>query len=176
MAIAAHLAYALAIAVFFGLSVGFGAVGLFPDPIPPPIPPSFGIVRDEPPTPEEQRQAIEEQQAFFEKRHEVLQDHRRNQLIGITLLCAIAIIAGVTVSVLPPALRLGSILGGLGTVIWGVIHSRDFVSDGAVFELVLVIFLLLASLSVPTIRRRLRSLIRLSEPAPLLRGDSEDQA
>lgn len=53
MTTAAHLLYALAIAVVFGLSVGFGVVVLFPDPAPPPIDTRFKP--DERPTPEEER-------------------------------------------------------------------------------------------------------------------------
>lgn len=174
MATAAHLLYALAIAIFFGLTVGFGAVAFFDDPVPPPIP-GARPTPDERPTPEEERARQEEIQRVAQESREELEDHRRNQLIGVTLIAAIALIGGIAAAGLPAALRLGGILGGLGIVIWAVIRNDDFVGDGALFAVVFLVFLVLAALSHPTLRRRMRQIMRLGSDDSLLYGGPDDQ-
>lgn len=176
MTTAAHLLYATAIAVFLGLSIGFGAVTFFPDPDlpdigrePPPFRPIEGLSE------EEQRQQREEEEAYFrevQRQYEIyedeLDDHRRNQLIGVSLLCALIIAAGVAVTALPDALRLGAIMSGLGTMIWAVIYSGEHVGDGGIFAAVFAMFLLLASLSHPVLRRRVQAVARVSDRDTLL--------
>ncbi len=173
MATAAHLLYALAIAIFFGLTVGFGAVAFFDDPVPPPIPARF--TPDERPTPAEERALQEEFQRIAQESRQELEDHRRNELIAVTLIAAIALIGGIAAAGLPAALRLGGILGGLGTVVWAVIRNEDFVGDGALFAVVLLVLLVLAALSHPVLRRRMRQVMRLGSDDSLLYGGPDDQ-
>ena len=73
----AHLLYALAIAVLFGLSVGIGVVVLFPDPAPPPIDARFKP--DERPTPEEERI---QQKEFQRQIDECATSHRTGNAIS----------------------------------------------------------------------------------------------
>ena len=71
MANAAHLLYTLAIAIFFGLTVGFGAVAFFDDPVPPPIP-AARFTPAERPTPEEERALQEEHRRIAQESREKL--------------------------------------------------------------------------------------------------------
>jgi hypothetical protein len=155
MTTAAHLLYATAISVFLGLSIGFGAVTFFPDPDQPQI--------DRPPI-----EFRPPGQLTDEEHREELDDHRRNQLIGVSLLCALIIAVGVAVAGLPDALRLGAIMSGLGTMIWAVIYSGEHVGDSGIFATVFAMFLLLASLSHPALRRRVQAVARVSGRDSLL--------
>ncbi len=169
MATAAHLLYACAIALFLGLSIGLGSSAFYPDPDPPGFPYAPTPIGREPqPAPAEPREREAEYQRAYAAYEQDLGDHRRNLLIGVTALATVILFAAIAASSLPDALRLGFLLGGLGTMVWAVAHTADDVSNGATFAAVFLVFLLLAALSHPRLRGRMRRLARLSPDDRLL--------
>ena len=91
-------------------------------------------------------------------------------MIAVTLLSAVALIGGIAATGPPAALRLSGILGGIGTVVWGVIYSDDYIRDAAVFAIVLLVFIVLAALTHPVLRRRMREISHLPSHDSLLGG------
>ena len=171
MPTAIRVIYALAIGVFVALTVGFGAVTFFPGPESPsfdhsprPVPAVIGDDGKPTPLTEAERQG---QQEFDEWRDD-REVHHRRMLAGVVVGGGLLILAGVAATGLVDVLRIGFMLGGLCTVLWGLAAFSDGVGSGARFTAALLTLSVLAALAQPGIRRRVRGALRISDSDDLL--------
>ncbi|HJM88503.1 MAG TPA: hypothetical protein QF624_02610 [Dehalococcoidia bacterium] len=174
MPTAIRVIYALAIGVFVVLTVGFGGVTFFPGPESPDFdtgPRPVATVDDKGvrtlPTEAELEAQRERDDAYDEWRDERDAHHRR-MLAGVVVAGGLLILAGVAATALVDVLRIGFMLGGLFTVLWGLAAFSDGVGSGARFAVALLTLAVLASLAQPGIRKRVRNALRISDSDDLL--------
>lgn len=178
MPTAIRVIYALAIGVFVALTVGFGAVTFFPGPESPTIDrsPRPVPVRDSEgmpiPLTEAEQQAQQELDEQYRIEYDEWRDdrdvHHRRMLAGVVVAGGLLIVAGVAATGLVDVLRIGFMLGGLFTVLWGLAAFSDGVGSGARFIAALVTLAVLASLAQPGVRKRVRGALRISDSDDLL--------
>lgn len=188
MSTAIRVVYAVAIGVFVVLTVGFGAVTFAPGPERPEFPTGPRVVgvalppdRDPSSTTDEERAAAEKQRAedeeakkaydtAYESYRQERADHLRRVLVAVMLVAAALLVAGVTVGAAVDVLRIGMMIGGLFTALWGLAYAAEDAGSGTMFVVALVVLLVLGSLSSPALRHRLRRALRLGPADDLLSG------
>ncbi len=178
MPTAIRVIYALAIGVFVALTVGFGGVTFFPGPESPDFdtgPRPVATVDDKGvrtlPTEAEleaQRERDEEYRVAYDEWRDERDAHHRRMLAGVVVAGGLLILAGVAATALVDVLRIGFMLGGLFTVLWGLAAFSDGVGSGARFVAALLTLAVLASLAQPGIRKRVRNALRISDSDDLL--------
>ncbi|RLT35822.1 MAG: hypothetical protein DWI59_01870 [Chloroflexi bacterium] len=170
-----RLLYALAIAIFFVITVGFGTFTFYPGPERPTYPEQLQFPKAQPvaaaPTPDAQAEAA--QQKFYEDQ-QAFESAERVHGGGVMLVAAatalIAIAVGLAASSLLDVLRAGVMLGGLLTAIWGVIYasSVNAASRPMIFVSTLTVLILLSVLSTERARHWLGRTMRLGVGDDLL--------
>ena len=186
MATAIRVLYAIAVGVFVMLVVVFGTLTFFPDPDEPEYPridpprivpaatavatPATGEKIEPTPTAEELefQQAMADYNEAYEQWSDDRDAHRRRVLAGITLGGATFIVAGIAVARALDVLRVGLMLGGVLSVLWGLAYSADAAGSGAAFIAALAVLAALLALGHGPTRHRLRRLLRLGEGDDLL--------
>ncbi len=186
MSTAIRVVYAVAIGVFVVLTVGFGAVTFAPGPERPEYPSdaravAVAVPPDRAPSSqtEEERAAAEQQRAedeearkaydaAYESYRQERGDHLRRVLIAVMVIVAALLVAGVTVGAAVDVLRIGMMLGGLFTALWGLAYAAEDAGSGTMFVVALAVLLVLSSLSSPALRDRFRRALRLGHADDLL--------
>lgn len=162
MAGAIRALYAIAVAVFLVLTVGFGIVTFYPGPerleapdalkfpggVAAPVA-SPGVAPTPPAAQVEAQRQYDEQLKQYDKDNE---RYHEVVLLLTTLLGAAALVLGVLLRGALDVLRVGLMLGGLFTVLWGLIAAAGDVGSGVVFVAALLALALLAALSHPRLR------------------------
>lgn len=179
-----RVVYAVAIGIFVTLTVGFGTVTFFGGPEAPdfprearsplPVKPAEGAPQaNATPTPVEIRES-EQARVDYDDAYEQYRDdravHRRRVLAGVVVLGGTLLVVGVAVAGLVDVLRVGLMLGGLLTVIWGLIYAASDAGSGTLFVAALGVLVVLAAFSQPGVRARFRRVLRLDGADELLSG------
>ncbi|RJQ11835.1 MAG: hypothetical protein C4558_02665 [Dehalococcoidia bacterium] len=175
MRTAVRFLYAVAIALFLALTVGFGTLTFYPGPDRPEYPkeaelrvapaPAATPATPDPKQIEAQRQYEEEYQRF-QKDEKV---HHRNVLLAVTGIAAVALLGGIAATAALDVLRAGIMLGALFSVIWALIYGANAAGRGAIFVAALVVLVLLAAVSTERVRGWLGRTLRLGSGDDLLR-------
>jgi hypothetical protein len=176
MQTASGVIYALAIGVFVVLTVGFGSVTFYPAPSFDTGPRPVSTIDEQgvrtPLTEAGLEAQIEEESRAYDEWYDESSDergaHNRRMLAGFVVTGGLLILAGVATTSLVDVLRIGFMLGGLFTVLWGLAAFSDEVGSGARFAATLLTLAVLASLAQPGIRKRVRNTLRLSDSDDLL--------
>lgn len=172
MRTAVRFLYAVAIALFLALTVGFGTLTFYPGPDRPEYPveaemrvaPAPGATPD--PKQAEAQQKYAEENKRFEADEKV---HRRNVLLVVTAVAAVALLAGIAAAAALDVLRAGVMLGALFSVLWALIYGANAAGQGAIFVAALVVLILLAAVSTERVRGWLGRTLRLGAGDDLLR-------
>jgi hypothetical protein len=163
---AARLIYVLAIGVLVAMTVGFGVVTFIPEPDPPeypffPIPARPADGTSVTPTEEEQIAAQEAYDKAY-REYEQEREEQRRIALGVTIPIALAfILAGLLATHALDVLRVGLMLGGLFSLIWGLIYAASEAGNGAMFVAALIALIVLGGVSVGPVRARVQSALRL---------------
>ena len=192
MATAIRVLYAVAVGVFVALVVAFGSLTFFPDADQPDFPrtqppriavptatavPVDGAPSAPTPTAEELEyaQAIADYDTAYERWSDARDAHRRRVLAGVTLAGAAFIVASIAVAGALDVLRVGLMLGGVLTVLWGLAYAAGSAGSGAAFVAAVAVLAALVALGHTPTRRRLRLALRLGEGDDMLaRGPGGD--
>lgn len=159
---AARWLYALAVGLFVVMTVGFGVVTFFPDPkapqqfIPKPaVPASAPGAAPAPalPPPADEQEAF---QRTYEQYQQDRSEHRRVALAIITIIAVGFVVGGVLATRALDVLGIGLMLGGLFTMLWGLVYAAADAGSGTMFGAALVALLVMIGLGVPAIRQRLQ--------------------
>ncbi len=133
MTILIKLFYAVAISCLLILFVAFGVRTVYNAPQEPEYPQSpIGVRVPSPVTSgevsaevakyeEEQRRYQEEYERYSDRRA----DYRRNVFVVVAALGIIAVASGLAIPGRLDAIRLGLVLGGLGTILYGVVQAGE---------------------------------------------------
>ena len=184
MANAIRVVYALAIGIFVVMTVAFGLVSFYQQPDRPEFP-RVAIARPfaQPGaelTEAEKKQVVEfdaaqeaarvEYDAAYEVYRDELATYSRNALALVTLIGLVFIIGGLTAAGALDTLRIGLMLGGLGSLLWGLGYAASDAGSVTMFIAALLALLVLGAFSHPELRARLRRAMRLGETDELLGG------
>ncbi len=127
---AIRLLYAMAIAAFLVMTVGFGTLTFYPGPERPEYPETLRFERPMPASPSAVATpdpASEAAQRQFDAAQKAFEQAERKHAGSVMLIAAgvalIAIALGLAASALLDVLRAGVMLGGLLTAIWGLIYA-----------------------------------------------------
>lgn len=184
MATAIRVIYALAIAVFVVMTVGFGIVSFYEQPDRPDFPQRIAVARPVGPeasfTEEEKQQLIEyeaEQEANrveYDAALEIYQDelaiYNRNVAALVTAIGLVFIVGGMTAARALDTLRIGLMIGGLVSLLWGLTYAASNAGSVTMFIAALLALLVLGGFSHPGLRARLGRTLRLGETDELLGG------
>ena len=167
----ARVIYALSIGLLVAMTAGFGLVTFYPEPDPPEYPVSQRIppvtaapavpVLGATPSPEEierlkvDREAQIAYEEAWEQHRAEIRDHHRTALAIATLLGLSALIAGAIAAGTPDVLRAGIMLGGLFTIVWGLIYAAGEAGSGTMFVAALLALIALGSIVLSPVRNRL---------------------
>lgn len=180
MRTAVRFLYAVAIALFLALSVGFGTLTFYPGPERPEYPMEAQPKMVAPPTSatpdpaqvEAQRKMDEANARYNEENKRFQADekvHHRNVLLVVTGIAAVALLGGIAATAALDVLRAGVMLGALFSVIWGLIYGANAAGRGAIFVAALVVLVLLGAVSTERVRGWLGRTLRLGSGDDLLR-------
>lgn len=164
--------YAVAIALFLALTVGFGTLTFYPGPDRPEYPATvemkFAPAPNATPTPEyvEAMRRYEAADQQFQADEEV---HHRNVLLAVTGIAALALLAGIAATAALDVLRAGVMLGALFSVLWGLTYGAGAAGRGVIFVAALLVLLLLGAASLEQVRGWLGRTLRLGSGEDLLR-------
>ena len=123
---------------------------------------------------DEELAAAEEARKAYDDAYEAYRqeraDHVRRVLVAVMVIAAALLVAGVTAGAAVDVLRIGLMLGGLFTALWGLAYAAGDAGSGTMFVVALVVLLVLGSLSHPALRNRFRRALRLGHADDLLSG------
>ena len=154
MTVLLKLLYAAAVTALFVLFVAFGIRTFYSPPEEPefprsligpiPVAPAPGVPGEPAPrptlTPEQEQYQIEQQR--YQDEYAIYRDELRDYrvaVLGVSALVGVAAVAaGVALAARLDALRLGLVGGGLGTLLFGVLHAKGDL-DGAGTAVVFVV-------------------------------------
>jgi len=166
----ARVIYVLGIALLVAMTAGFGLVTFYPEPDAPQypidkrLPPIAAPAVAAPgatPTPEEIKQqelARAAQIAYdvaWEQHQRDIQTHHRNALAVAVALGLVFLVGGILAAGALDVLRVGVMLGGLFTILWGLIYAASEAGSGTMFVAALLALVVLGSVATPGVRSRL---------------------
>ena len=189
MANAIRAIYALAIGIFVVMTVAFGVVSFYEQPERPQFSRLTTVARPLTQPGVELSEAEKTQLAEWQAAQEAAQEaarveydaaneiyedemaiYSRNALALVTLIGLVFIIAGITVAGALDTLRIGLMVGGLASLLWGLGYAASDAGSVTMFIAALLALLVLGAFSHPTLRARLRGALRLGERDELLGG------
>ena len=169
---AVRFLYAVAIALFLALAIGFGTLTFYPGPARPEYPTEAKFARAPEPAATPDPQQIEAQRKYDEDYRAFQEDeevHHRNVLLVVTGIAAVALLAGIAATAALDVLRAGVMLGALFSVLWSLIYGVNAAGKGAIFVAALVVLVLLGAVSTERVRGWLGRTLRLGAGDDLLR-------
>ncbi len=172
MRTAVRFLYAVAIALFLALAVGFGTLTFYPGPDRPEYPEPEPAMRAAPPDATPDPKQTETMRKFNEENKQFQADekvHKRNVLLVVTGIAAVALLAGIAATAALDVLRAGIMLGALFIVLWALIYGANAAGRGAIFVAALVVLILLAAVSTERVRGWMGRTLRLGAGEDLLR-------
>jgi len=158
MQTAARTLYILAIALLTVMTVGFGTVTFYEGPKMPEYP-SPRIVKpadgggQSAAEIQEQNEAQAKYDAEFKVYRDLNKAHARTELAIVTSIGLVVLLAGIGVPAAPDVLRVGLMLGGIFTVVWGLVKNASEAGSGIMFVVAALGLVILACFSLPTPRR-----------------------
>ena len=163
----ARTLYLLALALLTVMTVGFGTVTFYPGPTMPeyPAPRIAKPAPDGTPTAAEvqaQNEAQAKYDAEFKVYREANRQHARAELAVVTAIGVAILIGGLVASAGSDVLRVGLMLGGIFTVIWGLAKNASEAGSGVMFAVAALGLIALALFSLATPRRVIARAFRLS--------------
>ena len=174
-----RLLYAIAIAAFLVMAVGFGTLTFYPGPDQPEYPielqypkavpaAAVGVAPTPDPKMEEAQRRYDADQKAYQQAERV---HGGNVMLVAAAAALVAIALGLAASSLLDVLRVGAMLGGLLTAVWGVIYAAtvNAADRRTIFIATLFGLILLAILSTERARLWLGRTLRLGAGDDLLR-------
>ena len=162
----ARTLYLLALALLTVMTVGFGTVTFYPGPTMPEHPQSPRIVRPAPGTPtaaevQAQNEAQAKYDAEFKLYREANRQHARAELAVVTAIGVAILIGGLVASAGPDVLRVGLMLGGIFTVVWGLAKNASEAGSGVMFGVAALGLIALGLFSLATPRDVIARTFRL---------------
>ena len=186
MPTAIRIIYSVAVGVFVVLTVAFGTLTFAPGPERPEFPAELRFAEPRPlpeerpltpaqarPPADEDAAATAARQAYdddIEQYREDRRTHRRRVLAAAAVLGGVLVVAGIAVAGAIDVMRIGLMLGGLFTVLWAFAYAGGDAGSGTMFVAALAVLTVLAGLSHPALRGRLRGALRLGASDDLLSG------
>lgn len=184
MATAIRVIYSLAIGIFVVMTVAFGVVSFYEQPDRPDFPRVTAVARPVGPeasmTAEEKQQLVEfeaaqeaarvEYDAAYEIYEDEMATYSRNALALVTAIGLVFIVGGMTAARALDTLRIGLMIGGLVSLLWGLTYAASNAGSVTMFIAALLALLVLGAFSHPGLRTRLGRTLRLGETDELLGG------
>ncbi len=177
MATAIRVVYALAIGIFVVMTVAFGIVSFYEQPERPEFPRLTVarplVTQGAEPSEVEKRQIEEseaEQEAArveYDAANAIYEDemaiYSRNALALVTLIGLVFIVGGMTAARALDTLRIGLMVGGLVSLLWGLGYAASDAGSVTMFIAALLALIVLGAFSHPALRARLARTLRLGD-------------
>lgn len=156
----ARILYILALALLTVMTVGFGVVTFYPGPTMPEYPITAPKISapSATPTAAEQQAEIDTQNRYQadQKAYTVANKaHARIELSIVTGIGVLILLAGLVAAAAPDVLRVGLMLGGIFTVVWGLIANANAAGSGVMFAVAALAMVILGAFSLGAPRRML---------------------
>lgn len=182
MATAIRVIYALAIGIFVVMTIAFGIVSFYEQPERPEYPRRTTVARPLTQPGVELSEAEKTQLAEWQAAQEAAQEassmeydaaneiyedemaiYSRNALALVTLIGLVFIVGGMTAARALDTLRIGLMVGGLGSLLWGLGYAASDAGSVTMFIAALLALVVLGAFSHPGLRARLARTLRLGD-------------
>jgi hypothetical protein len=165
MTAAVRWLYAIALGLFVVMTVAFGLVTFFPDPVSPEYPgavapravpvagtPTAGQIA-------EQNRAQQDYRDTYAAWEHDRRNHRRVVLAIVTVIALGCLVGGVLLARAVDVIAIGLMLGGLFSLVWGLGYTASDAGSGVMFGVALLALFVMLAVGTPPVRRRLRHAI-----------------